>query len=142
PGMDDQVRLQIEVGQRLGRAAERHGALEFQTDRVLTVEKEGRIVDLVAEKKNVASEAVAHMMIATNKATASFLHEKGFPVFQRVVKEPERWDRVREVAVQAASDLPAGHEMPSEIAVLPDKPDAVALGKFLSEIDRRDPEHA
>ncbi|MCE7870207.1 RNB domain-containing ribonuclease [bacterium CPR1] len=140
-GMAEQVKLQIEAGEQLGAAARRRGALEFQADRVITVEKDGRIVDLEAEKKNRASEAVANMMIATNTETARFLHRHNFPVFQRVVKEPERWDRIREVAMQAASELPAGHEMPSEMAILPEKPEAAALSKFLGEMKERDPEH-
>ncbi|MBM3465536.1 MAG: RNB domain-containing ribonuclease [Armatimonadetes bacterium] len=141
-GMAEQVRLQMEVGKRLGEASERRGALEFVTDRVLTVEKDGRITDLVAEKKNLASEAVANQMIATNTATAKFLHDRGFPVFQRAVQAPERWDRMREVAVQEASRLPAGKEMPSEIAVLPEKADPAALGAYLREYRERNPEGA
>ena len=141
-GMADQIRLQIEAGEQLGKAAKERGALEFQADRVVTVEKDGRIIDLEAEKKNRASEAVANMMIATNTETAKFLHKAGFPVFQRVVKEPERWDRMREVAMHAAAELPAGKEMPSELAILPDKPDPAALSRFLNEVRERDPEHA
>ena len=139
PGMDEQVRLQVEVGQRLGKAAAERGALEFEADRVLPVVEDGRLVDLVEEKKNLASEAVAHMMIATNTANASFLHQRGFPVFQRVVEAPERWDRMREVAVKAASELPDGKEMPSELAILPAQPDPAALSRFLREMKERDP---
>jgi len=139
PGKDEQVRLQIEVGQRLGRAAAERGALEFEADRVLPVVQDGRLVDLVEEKKNLASEAVAHMMIATNTANAAFLHQKGFPVFQRVVEPPQRWDRMREVAVKAASELPDGKEMPSELAILPPQPDPAALSRFLRELKQRDP---
>lgn len=135
PGMEDQVRLQVEVGQRLGKAAAERGALEFEAERVLTVVEDGRLVDLVQEKKNVASEAVAHMMIATNSATAHFLHEKGFPVFQRVVPPPGRWDRMREVAVES------GGKVPPEVALLPPEPDPSALSRFLRTLKTEDPDH-
>lgn len=139
PGMDQQIRLQMEVGKRLGQAAKERGALEFEATRVQPLVVDGYLVDLVDEKKNLASEAVANMMIATNTANASFLQKKGFPVFQRVVEKPERWDRMREVAVHAASELPAGKEMPSELAILPANPDPAALSRFLREFKERDP---
>src|SRR5690606_8084572 len=85
PAMQGQVRLQLEVGRMLGEAAERGGALAFETDRLLAVVRDGHVVGLVAEEKNVANEAVAHMMIATNKANAAFLRAKGFPVLQRAM---------------------------------------------------------
>lgn len=141
PGMDEQIKLQIEVGQRLGEAAKRRGALEFEADRVSPVVENDHVVGLEQEKKNLASEAVANMMIATNTATASFLQKKGYPVFQRVVESPERWDKMREVAVQAASHLPAGKEMPSEMAILPQQANPAALSNFLREFKQRDPEH-
>lgn len=140
-GMDEQIRLQMDVGQRLGDAAKRRGALEFETDRVMPVVENGHLVDLVMEEKNQASEAVANMMIASNTANAAFLQKNGFPVFQRVVEAPERWDRMREVAVQEASRLPDGQEMPSELAILPAKPDPAALSNFLREYKARDPKH-
>jgi VacB/RNase II family 3'-5' exoribonuclease len=141
PGMDDQIKLQMEVGQRLGEAAKRRGALEFEADRVSPVVENDHLVGLEQEKKNLASEAVANMMIATNTATAGFLQQKGYPVFQRVVESPERWDKMREVAVQAASHLPAGKEMPSEMAILPQQANPAALSNFLREFKQRDPQH-
>ena len=141
PGMDEQIKLQMEVGARLGQAARKRGALEFEADRVMPVVEDGHLVGLEEEKKNLASEAVANMMIASNTATAGFLQKKGFPVFQRVVEAPERWDKMREVAVQAASHLPAGKEMPSELAILPQQADPAALSTFLREFKQRDPEH-
>ncbi len=141
PGMDEQIKLQMEVGGRLGQAAKKRGALEFEADRVMPVVEQDHLVGLEEEKKNQASEAVANMMIATNTATAGFLQKKGFPVFQRVVESPERWDKMREVAVQAASHLPAGKEMPSELAILPPQANPAALSNFLREFKQRDLEH-
>lgn len=138
-GMDEQILLQIEAGELLAKGARKRGALEFEADRVMPVVEDGKVVDLVEEKKNIASEAVAHMMIATNTENARFLKEKGFPIFQRVVEAPEQWDRMREVAVEAASKLPAGKELPSEIAILPKDASPAALSNFLSQYKERDP---
>lgn len=135
PGMEEQVRLQVAVGHRLGEAAREKGALGFEAERVLPVVENGHLVDLVQEKKNVASEAVAHQMIATNSATARFLSEKGYPVFQRIVPPPGRWDRMREVAMEAGSKLPP------EVAMLPPAPDPAALSRFLRTLKVEDPAH-
>jgi exoribonuclease-2 len=140
PEMEEQIRLQIEVGQQLAQAALKRGALAFEADRVLPIVENGRLVDLEVERKNIASEAVAHMMIATNTSTAAFLHKKGFPVFQRAVDAPQRWDRMREVAADAATRLPDGKEMPSELAILPPQAHPAPLANYLREYKERHPE--
>lgn len=140
-GMKEQIVLQLEVGLRLEVAAAQRGALEFEADRVMPVVEGGSVVDLVVEKKNVASEAVANMMIAANMANAKFLHQRGFPVFQRVVEAPERWDRMLQVAGEAAGKLPAGQSMEAQMSAFTSQPDPAALSAFLREFKRRDPEN-
>lgn len=140
PDMQEQAKKQLEVGALLSQAAQERGALAFETERVYPQIEDDRVVGLVAEKKNAANEAVAQMMIATNVANSQFLSQKGFPVFQRALDPPGRWDKMRERAVEYAGELPAGKEMPSEIAVLPAEPSPAALSKFLSEYKERDPE--
>lgn len=140
PEMQEQARLQLEVGHLLGEAAADRGALAFETTRTRTVIEDDRIVDLADEKKNVANEAVAHMMIATNVANAKFLQEKGFPVFQRSVPDPGRWDRMREVAGKAATRLPAGHSIPPNLVPLPREASSKALSSFLGAYKENDPE--
>jgi exoribonuclease-2 len=58
-------------------------------------------------------------MIAANGVTARFLEARGFPVFRRVVRSPERWDRIRAVAAESGDALPAA-------------PDSRALAAFLT----------
>ena len=111
--------MQLEVGKMLGEAAAERGALAFETTRVYPVIEDGQVVDLVDEKKNSANEAVANMMIATNIANTKYLRERGFPVFERALVPPGRWEQMRSAAVKAASRLPDGKEMPSELAILP-----------------------
>jgi exoribonuclease-2 len=57
-------------------------------------------------------------MIAANGVTARFLDGRGFPSLRRVVKSPERWDRIRALAEQYDEKLP------------PDA-DPIALQEFL-----------
>jgi exoribonuclease-2 len=59
--------------------------------------------------------------------TASFLDKKGFPSLRRVLRSPERWDRL--------SELAAGFGV-----TFPDEPDARALETFLAARRAADPE--
>lgn len=116
-----QIAVQLAAGAALARGAERRGALAFEAERVLPVIRDGYVVDLVEERKNVANEAVAQMMIATNTAAARFLHSHGFPVLLRAMPPPSRWDRLRELAPG-----------------LPPEPSTKALAEFLRAADSRE----
>jgi exoribonuclease R len=65
-------------------------------------------------------------MIAANVATAQFLERHDFPSLRRVLRTPERWDRI----VALAKDL--GERLPGE-------PSAPALQQFLARRRRADP---
>lgn len=119
---DSQIGRQLAVGRLLAGGAARRGALAFEAERVMAVIRDGFVVGLVQEEKNVANEAVAQMMIAANAAAARFLHERGFPVLLRAMPPPERWDRLRQLA-------PA----------LPEEPSAPALAAWLRSEADRDP---
>ena len=45
-------------------------------------------------------------MIAANGVTRRFLRERGFPSIRRVVRAPERWDRIQKLAADAGETLP------------------------------------
>lgn len=139
PEMQKQARLQIEAGQQLGKAAAERGALAFETERVFPDVEDGRVTGLKVEKKNVANEAVANMMIASNVANTRYLRDKGFPVMERALVTPQRWEKMRKVAVEAASSLPEGSEMAAELSMLPPNADPAALSGFLKEYKRVDP---
>ena len=70
---------------------------------------------------------IEDFMIATNGVTATYLASKKFPSLRRVLRSPERWDRI----AQLASGL--GDRLPNE-------PDAVALETFLDRRRKADPE--
>ena len=46
-------------------------------------------------------------MVAANGATARFLESKGFPSMRRVLRTPERWDRIVALAAELGEQLPA-----------------------------------
>lgn len=57
-------------------------------------------------------------MMATNAVTTTYLAGKIFPSLRRVLRDPERWERIVELAAELKEQLPAA-------------PDAVALEGFL-----------
>jgi exoribonuclease-2 len=65
-------------------------------------------------------------MIAANGVTARFLEAAGLPALRRVLREPERWARI----VELARDL--GETLPPE-------PDVASLEGFLDKRRRADP---
>lgn len=69
-----------------------------------------------------AQELVEDLMVAANEATAGFLAERGLPSLRRLVRAPERWDRLM------------------ELGNLPDEPDSAALAAFLEERRVSDPD--
>jgi exoribonuclease-2 len=126
PGLDIQLKLQDEAAQLLRNQRHEHGALELETLQPRPVTREGELVDLALEAKNRAGELIEDFMIAANGVTARFLTETGFPTLRRVVRTPERWDKI----VSVAEGL--GEKLPPE-------PDSKALNEFLSRQRRKDP---
>jgi exoribonuclease-2 len=123
----DQLKLQHEASKRLKAERIRNGALEFDTIEATPVAKDGKIVDLKVTHKNMARDLIEDFMIASNVAIAKFLEAKGRSGIRRVVREPERWGRIVELAGRYGTTLPAD-------------PDPIALAKFLIERRKADPE--
>ena len=119
PGLEENLRLQDSVAQRLVELRHRNGALSIETIQTKAVFDGAALSNLDLDLKNRAKQLIEDFMIAANGATAAFLEAKKFPSIRRVLKSPERWDRI----VQLASDL--GDQ-------LPDKADAAALEAFLA----------
>src|ERR1043165_644482 len=126
PGMDEQLRTQDRVAQSLKQARHEHGALSLETIEASPVFAGDQLADLRVELKNRAKELIEDFMIAANGVTANFLKGKGLPAFRRIVRSPERWQRIVEVAARLNEQLPA-------------QPDAVALEAFLVRRRQADP---
>jgi exoribonuclease-2 len=126
PGMDEQLRMQDQVAQAMRKVRYLHGALEFESLQPEAVLEDGRVVDLQVEGKNRAKELIEDFMIAANAVSARFLEAHGSAALQRVVRSPERWDRIRAVAAGFGDTLPAA-------------PESRALAEFLSRRRQADP---
>src|SRR5207245_8855638 len=127
PGLDENLRLQDRVAQRLVDLRHRHGALSLETLEAKAVCNGDLLSDLDLDRKNRAKQLIEDFMIAANGVTATYLESKKFPSLRRVLRSPERWDRI----VQLASGF--GDRLPNE-------PDAAALEAFLARRRKADPE--
>jgi exoribonuclease II len=105
-GMDEQLRVQDRVAQHLDRVRREHGALEFLTVEVQHVFDGDTLHEVRPQVPNRAKALIQNLMIAANGVTARFLDQHGFPSLRRVVKSPERWDRIRTVAAELGDELP------------------------------------
>ncbi len=125
-GLEDNLRLQDRVAQRLKAHRHRHGALELDTLEVRVRFEDDDVSGLAAEERNRAKELIEDFMIAANGATARFLESRNFPVLRRVVRTPQRWPRIVELAQTLGERLPGA-------------PDTRALHDFLLRRRTADP---
>jgi VacB/RNase II family 3'-5' exoribonuclease len=125
-GLGAQLRLQDQVAQRLKARRHQQGALSLETIEPRAVFDGDVLTDLRVEQKNRAKELIEDFMIAANQATAAYLKGKGMPSFRRILRSPERWQRIVEVAARWGEPLPP-------------EPDARALESFLVTRRQADP---
>lgn len=126
PGVDEQVRLQDAVASRMRRLRHDHGALDLETAEPRAVVAGDEVVDLEVQPRNRARLLIEDLMIAANGAVARFLDRKKVPSIRRVVRAPERWPRIVQVAAALGE-------------ALPEEPDAKALSRFLTARRKADP---
>ena len=119
PGLDAQLRLQDRAGQALQEARRRQGALSLKTSEARPVFLDGVLSDLRADVGNRAKDMIAAFMIAANGVSARFLDRQGSPSLRRLLRAPERWDRIIAIAAGFGETLPA-------------TPSALALDGFLA----------
>ena len=124
----DQVRLQAEATRRLRDARVTSGALDFESVEAAPVVANGKVIDLAVTQRDRARDLIEDLMIAANRSVATYLHANGSSSIRRVVRRPERWDRIAAIAAE--------HDVR-----LPPEPDAPALGAFLATRRAADPEH-
>jgi VacB/RNase II family 3'-5' exoribonuclease len=127
PGMDAQLTLQDRVAQAIGAVRHEHGALQFETVELQATFDGDTVSGLQREVPNRAKALIENLMIAANGATARFLDAHGFPSIRRVVKAPERWDRIVALALQTGDALPPA-------------PDSRALAAFLAKRKAAEPD--
>jgi VacB/RNase II family 3'-5' exoribonuclease len=118
PGLEDQVRLQDRLATQLAARREEDGALDFDRTEVKPVLANGTVTELRTEGPNRARDMIENFMVAANGVTAKFLSSHKVPSIRRIVRSPERWSRIVDLARQHGTTLP-------------DTPDARALEAFL-----------
>ncbi len=126
PGMEQQLRTQHAVAQQLRAMRREKGSLEFQTFQPKGVFEDDKLVDIQQQEQNHARQLIEEFMVSTNGVTARFLGSKHRASLRRIVRSPERWARIVEVAAEYGETLPL-------------EPDSLALENFLATQRRRDP---
>jgi exoribonuclease-2 len=121
-----QLRLQNEVADALRAERFRHGALNIETTETRPIVLNTQVVDVVKQQKNAATELIEDFMIAANGVVARRLGNVSS--IRRVVKTPERWSRIVELAAELGEKLPPAA-------------DSKALNDFLVARKAADPEH-
>lgn len=125
-GLDENLRLQDRVAQKLKTLRHLHGALDLETIEARPVFDGDELKDLKADNRNRAKDIIEDFMIAANGVTARYLASKQFPSLRRVVRTPKRWDRIIELAAERG-------------ATLPKEADSKALDQFLVSAKTADP---
>jgi exoribonuclease-2 len=121
-----QLKLQSDVAQALKKQRFLHGALNIDTSEVRPVVLNQQVVDIVKQEKNLATELIEDFMVAANGVVARLLEKVSS--LRRIVKTPERWDRIVQLAAAQGEALPA-------------QPDSKALNDFLLKRKAADPDH-
>jgi VacB/RNase II family 3'-5' exoribonuclease len=125
-GLAENLKVQDRAADKMRALRHERGALDLETIEARPVFQDGVIVDLKAEHRNNARMLIEDLMIGANGVTARFLLDHKLPSIRRVVRSPERWDRIEKIASDHGDHLP------------PD-PDAKALEEFLMRQRKRDP---
>ena len=126
PGMEQQLRVQDGVAQTLRRIRREHGALTLETIEARAIFEHGMLSDLRADERNRAKDLIEDFMVAANGVAARFLESRGLPSLRRVLRAPERWNRIAALALESGEHLPA-------------QPDPRALNAFLAKRREADP---
>jgi VacB/RNase II family 3'-5' exoribonuclease len=126
--LQGQLKLQDEAARALREQRNRLGALSFDRIETEPVIIDGKVSGIQARRTNRASHLIEDFMIAANEVMARTLKSDGVSAIRRVVKTPERWSRIVDLAAQH------GFKLPSE-------PDSAALNTFLQNQKARDEIH-
>jgi exoribonuclease-2 len=120
PDLQAQLKLQNEAATALRDQRHRLGAIDFDRIEAEPVIANSQVHDIKARKANLATKLIEDFMIAANEVMARTLMDAGVSSIRRVVKSPERWERIVELAARYGEKLPA-------------EPDSGALSAFLQK---------
>jgi len=127
PGLDANLRQQDRAAQALKKRRHEMGALTLATIEPRPVFEDDTLRDLAEAQRSRATELIEDLMVASNGVVARFLEDHGLASLRRVVRVPQKWPRIVELAAQHGSRLPRD-------------PDAVALEEWLLRQRAEDPQ--
>jgi exoribonuclease-2 len=119
PGLEANLRLQDSLAGRLAERRHRTGALSLETLEARATFSGDSLSRLDIDPKDRAKQLIEEFMVAANGVSAEFLAQKHSSSLRRVLRSPERWSRIVELARSRGEELPA-------------KPDGPALERFLT----------
>jgi exoribonuclease-2 len=119
-GLGENLKLQDRAAQSMKVRRYDQGALNLESVEPRAIWDGDSIADLRQDAKNRARELIEELMVAANGVTARFLDKNGFPSLRRVLRSPERWARLVDLATEQGGRLPAA-------------PDGRALSAFLND---------
>jgi len=123
-----QLKLQDEAARILFEERQRLGALNIDRVEAEAIIADGQVQGVNTRKKNRASELIENFMVAANGVMARTLMNAGVSSIRRVVRTPERWQRIVELAARYGDKLPP-------------EPDSGALNLFLQKRKTADAVH-
>jgi VacB/RNase II family 3'-5' exoribonuclease len=123
-----QLKLQDEAAQNLFKERQRLGALNIDRVEPEAIIIDGRVQGITTREKNRASELIENFMVAANGVMARTLMNAGVSSIRRVVRTPERWPRIVELAARYGEKLPP-------------EPNSGALNLFLQKRKTADAVH-
>ena len=128
PGLEAQLRLQAKIAAVLRKTRLDNGALEIETVEARAVSHDGKVTGIEKSLKNSATDLIEDFMIAANGSVARFLEGRHVSSIRRIVRSPERWARIVDLAREYGQNLPA-------------EPDPMALHDFMLGRKSADPDH-
>jgi len=126
--LETNLRQQDVAAQALKKRRHEMGALTLRTIEARPVFEDDTLRDLAEQQVNRATELIEDLMVASNGVVARFLSDRGFSSLRRVVRVPQKWPRIVDLAAQHGYRLP-------------DDPDASALEEWLLRQRAEDPQH-
>jgi VacB/RNase II family 3'-5' exoribonuclease len=118
PDLAGQLKSQDGAARNLLEERQRLGALNIDRVEAEPVISDGQVKGIHTRSKNRATDLIENFMVAANGVMARTLMDAGVSSIRRVVKTPERWQRIVELAVRCGDKLPL-------------EPDSGALNLFL-----------
>ncbi len=126
--LEAQLKLLDEAARILLDERHRLGALNIDRVEAEAIISDGAVQGINARKKNRASELIENFMVAANGVMARTITKAGVSSIRRVVRTPERWPRIVELAARYGETLPG-------------EPDSGALNAFLQKRKAADAVH-